>query len=111
MADITLYDINTTGTSRTNYTALEGQIINNSYNPGLIVLAYMISYVGAWTTLELLHKRTSWRGKYNWYLHTLVTESLLLTKHQGLAPWISNIHGWHCNLVHELHLYAGYHTR
>ncbi|KAL2055356.1 hypothetical protein ABVK25_004164 [Lepraria finkii] len=33
-----------------------------------IVLAYLISVTGYRTTLKLLHRRTSTRGYYNWYL-------------------------------------------
>jgi hypothetical protein len=61
-------DANITGVSGTNLTALEGHIISRSYNPGFVVLSFMISYVGAWTTMELLQKRTSWKGSYNWYV-------------------------------------------
>ncbi|KAK3171198.1 hypothetical protein OEA41_003282 [Lepraria neglecta] len=45
-----------------------GQVINHSHKPGWIVLVYFISVTGCWTTLELLHRRTSARGYYNWYL-------------------------------------------
>jgi NO-binding membrane sensor protein with MHYT domain len=38
------------------------------YNAGFIVLSYFVSLVGCITTLELLHRRTSRRGLYNWYL-------------------------------------------
>ncbi|MCJ1414672.1 hypothetical protein MMC32_000999 [Xylographa parallela] len=40
----------------------------HSYDPGFIVLSYIVSVVGCWTSLELLHKRTSSKGLYNWYL-------------------------------------------
>ena len=45
-----------------------GQITPCSYNAGFIVLAYMVSWVGCITTLELLHRRTSRRVLYNWYV-------------------------------------------
>jgi NO-binding membrane sensor protein with MHYT domain len=61
-------DANITSSSGANFTALEGHVVTRSYNPGFVVLSYMISYVGAWTTLELLNKRTSWKGSYNWYM-------------------------------------------
>ncbi|KAI9837624.1 MAG: hypothetical protein M1838_004784 [Thelocarpon superellum] len=48
----------------------ENQIVPRSFIPGFIVLSYVVSYLGAWTTLELLHKRTSGRGLYNWFLLT-----------------------------------------
>ena len=46
-----------------------GRVIEHTYTPGWIILAYCISLTGCWTTLELLHKRTSNRGYYNWYAH------------------------------------------
>ncbi len=42
-----------------------------SYNAGLIVLSYVISFVGCATALELLHRRTSRFGLYNWYAKLL----------------------------------------
>jgi hypothetical protein len=39
-----------------------------SYNAGLIVLSYVISLMGCATALELLHRRTSRFGLYNWYV-------------------------------------------
>jgi NO-binding membrane sensor protein with MHYT domain len=48
-----------------------GKDIPQSYNPGFVVLSYVVSYIGALTTLELLHKRTAGRGRYNWYVHLL----------------------------------------
>ena len=42
--------------------------VDASYNAGFIVLSYLISLVGCVTTLELLHRRTSRRGLYNWYV-------------------------------------------
>jgi hypothetical protein len=37
-----------------------------NYNGGIIVVSYLISVVGAQTTLELLTKRTHIHGLYNW---------------------------------------------
>ena len=31
-----------------------------------VILTLLISIVGSWTTLELLHRRTDSRGLYNW---------------------------------------------
>ncbi|KAL8700546.1 MAG: hypothetical protein Q9201_005397 [Fulgogasparrea decipioides] len=47
---------------------VDGQVIDHSYNPGYIVLSYLVSFVGCWTSLKLLHRRTSHHGFYNWYL-------------------------------------------
>lgn len=37
-----------------------------NYNGGIIVVSYLISVVGAQTTLELLTQRTHIHGLYNW---------------------------------------------
>lgn len=39
--------------------------LETHYQPGFIVLSYVVSLVGAWTTLELLLKRTGGSGLYN----------------------------------------------
>ena len=38
------------------------------FRPGFVVLSFVVSYVGALSTLELLQRRTSGRGLWNWYL-------------------------------------------
>ncbi|MCJ1467821.1 hypothetical protein MMC07_006446 [Pseudocyphellaria aurata] len=45
-----------------------GHFITPSYNAGYVILSYLVSFTGCWTALELLHRRTSARGMYNWYL-------------------------------------------
>ncbi|KAL8992867.1 MAG: hypothetical protein Q9169_006775 [Polycauliona sp. 2 TL-2023] len=47
---------------------MTGAVVRHQYNAGYIVLSYLVSFVGCWTTLKLLHRRTSHRGYYNWYL-------------------------------------------
>ncbi|KAK4119781.1 hypothetical protein N657DRAFT_626081 [Parathielavia appendiculata] len=42
-----------------------GQVLPVSFDPVLLVLSYLISLVGAGTTLELIHRRTSRKGYYN----------------------------------------------
>lgn len=42
--------------------------VHISYLAGYIVLSYVISAMGCATTLELLHRRTSRSGFYNWYI-------------------------------------------
>ena len=39
-----------------------------SYDVGYVVLSFFTSLVGCVTTLELLNRRTSTRGAYNWYV-------------------------------------------
>ena len=43
-----------------------GKWIVHRYDGGLIFLSYFISFVGCWTTLELLHRRTGIHGIHNW---------------------------------------------
>jgi NO-binding membrane sensor protein with MHYT domain len=54
--------------SATDISGLVGTVLPQSYNAGFIVLSYVISFIGAWSTLELLHRRTSGRGLNNWYV-------------------------------------------
>ncbi|KAK4096399.1 hypothetical protein N658DRAFT_501627 [Parathielavia hyrcaniae] len=42
-----------------------GQILPVTFDPVLLVLSYAISFVGAASTLELIHRRTSRKGYYN----------------------------------------------
>lgn len=44
-----------------------GHIVPRGFSPGFVVLSYLVSFVGAWTTLELINRRTAGRGLYNWY--------------------------------------------
>ncbi|KAG1051665.1 hypothetical protein G6F43_006146 [Rhizopus delemar] len=41
-----------------------------NYNGGIVFVSYLISVIGAQTTLELLTKRTHIHGLYNWFLLT-----------------------------------------
>jgi NO-binding membrane sensor protein with MHYT domain len=42
--------------------------VEQHFDAGLIVLSYIISVIGAQTTLELLGRRTSIKGYYNLFL-------------------------------------------
>ena len=44
----------------------EGRIVPRQFLVGFVVLSYLVSYVGAWTTLELFNQRTGGKGLYNW---------------------------------------------
>lgn len=52
-----------------NPNSLNRDLISHSYDPGFIVLSYLISLAGCWTSLELLHRRTGSRGYYNSYVN------------------------------------------
>lgn len=47
---------------------LQGKIVPRSFSAGYVILSYLVSFVGAWTTLELINRRTAGRGLYNWYV-------------------------------------------
>jgi hypothetical protein len=59
--------------------SLQGQAVSQRYNVGFIVLSCFVSVIGCWTALELLHKRTTTRGYYNWYVETLPDAELVAT--------------------------------
>jgi NO-binding membrane sensor protein with MHYT domain len=42
------------------------RVVPKDFSPGYVVLSYIISYIGAWTTLELINRRTAGKGLYNW---------------------------------------------
>lgn len=43
-----------------------GECAIQTYNGGIMFVSYLISVVGAQTTLELLSRRTHIKGAYNW---------------------------------------------
>ena len=55
-----------TGDALLDYNLMKGDVVRHQFNAGYIVLSYLVSFVGCWTTLKLLHRRTSHRGYYNW---------------------------------------------
>ncbi|KAK4185155.1 hypothetical protein QBC35DRAFT_390119 [Podospora australis] len=44
---------------------LVGQVIPTKFDPGLLTLSFLVSLVGAVSTLELINRRTSRKGYYN----------------------------------------------
>lgn len=63
-------------------------LVHVSYLAGYIFLSYVISSMGCATTLELLHRRTSRSGFYNWYL--LLTSSITMG---GIGIWCMHFIG------------------
>ena len=59
------------GDPEVDFNLTTGAVVRHQYNPGYIVLSYLVSFVGCWTTLKLLHRRTSHRGYYNWFVRYL----------------------------------------
>lgn len=46
-----------------------GHVVPQSYNGGFIALSYLVSLVGAASTLELINRRTGSRGFFNQYVN------------------------------------------
>ncbi|CZR66694.1 related to MHYT domain signalling protein [Phialocephala subalpina] len=65
-----------------SWQAWEGLVVPRYFSPGFVMLSYLVSYVGALTTLELINRRTAGRGLYNWYL--LFGSSISMG---GIAIW------------------------
>ncbi|GAB1316829.1 hypothetical protein MFIFM68171_07039 [Madurella fahalii] len=42
-----------------------GHVVPVTFDPTLLGLSYLISFIGAASTLELINRRTSWKGYYN----------------------------------------------
>lgn len=47
----------------------QDQIVPQSYNAGFVILSYIVSLVGAGSSLELMSRRTGFRGLYNQYVY------------------------------------------
>ncbi|RKF63074.1 putative mhyt domain signaling protein [Erysiphe neolycopersici] len=60
----------------------EGSIVSRRFASGFIILSYFISYIGSWATLELISRRTSNSGLYNWLILTAASLSM-----GGTATW------------------------
>jgi hypothetical protein len=43
----------------------EGHIVPQRLNPGFVVLSYIVSLIGAGSTLELINRRTGSKGLFN----------------------------------------------
>jgi hypothetical protein len=42
-----------------------GHVVPRSFSPGFVTLSYVVSLIGAASTLELINRRTAPRGKLN----------------------------------------------
>ncbi|KAH6883583.1 hypothetical protein B0T10DRAFT_139565 [Thelonectria olida] len=66
----------------------QGQIVPQSYNASLVALSYVVSLVGAGSTLELINRRTAFRGLFN---HLLLVSSAVTMG--GVAIWCMHFVG------------------
>ncbi|KAI6783394.1 Signaling protein-like protein [Emericellopsis cladophorae] len=60
----------------------QGQIVPQSYHVGFVVLSCLVSFVGAASTLELINRRTGFRG---WFNNLLLVSSAVTMG--GVAIW------------------------
>jgi hypothetical protein len=66
-----------------------GQVLPVSFDPVLLVLSYLISLVGAASTLELIHRRTSRRGYYNKQVCSPIPRSCTRTRARICVPCVA----------------------
>lgn len=59
-----------------------GQIVPRSFNAGFVTLSYVVSFIGAASTLELINRRTSRNGLFNHLI--LLSASVTMG---GIAIW------------------------
>lgn len=80
----------------------QGQIVSQSYNAGFVALSYVVSLVGAGSTLELINRRTAFRGLFNQYTTPSfhARRKIILTRDQPLACELCCHHGRSSHLVH-----------
>jgi NO-binding membrane sensor protein with MHYT domain len=66
----------------------EGQIVPRSFNASYVALSYVVSFIGALSTLELINRRTAPRGLFN---HILLVGSAVTMG--GVAIWCMHFIG------------------
>ncbi|CEI62944.1 unnamed protein product [Fusarium venenatum] len=66
----------------------QGHIVPQSYNAGFVALSYVVSLVGAGSTLELINRRTGFRGLFN---HLLLMGSAVTMG--GVSIWCMHFIG------------------
>ncbi|OIW27762.1 hypothetical protein CONLIGDRAFT_542746, partial [Coniochaeta ligniaria NRRL 30616] len=59
-----------------------GHVVPRSFNPGFVALSYVVSLIGAASTLELINRRTAPRGRLN---HLLLVSAAVTMG--GIAIW------------------------
>ncbi|KAF4414975.1 Signaling ykoW [Fusarium acutatum] len=66
----------------------QNHIVPQSYNAGFVILSYIVSLVGAGSSLELMSRRTGFRGLFN---HLLLVSSAVTMG--GVAIWCMHFTG------------------
>jgi len=70
------------------FSRYHGQVVPRAFNGGFITLSFAVSLIGAASTLELLNRRTSPKGKFN---HLLLVSSAVTMG--GIAIWCMHFIG------------------
>jgi hypothetical protein len=79
----------------------EGQIVPRSFNAGFVTLSFVVSLIGAASTLELINRRTAPKGTFNQYEENPPeARTQVLTCEQFAFDRLCGDYGWNCNLVH-----------
>jgi len=73
---------------RDDLSRLVGQVIPSRFDPAILVVSYVVSFVGAASTLELINRRTSRKGIYN---HLLLLGAAISMG--GVAIWCMHFIG------------------
>lgn len=60
--------------SQSDLSEYQGRIVSQSYHGGFIALSCLVSFIGTASTLELINRRTGFRGLFN----QSVTSSLIM---------------------------------
>ncbi|KAG4304126.1 hypothetical protein PORY_002490 [Pneumocystis oryctolagi] len=77
-------------------TPFYNEVVNQYISLKIVMLSYFISVLGSFTTLELLRRRTSMRGKSNWLL--LICSALSMG---GVAIWSMHFLGNRAIILHN----------
>lgn len=56
------------------------QVVPRSFNAGFVTLSYVVSLIGAASTLELINRRTAPKGKLNQYVVPVTSRSSIVLK-------------------------------
>lgn len=94
-----------------------GDIVPWRVVPGVVVASYIVSLVGATTTVEILHRRPEGKGWRNWYVFTCLSSRptrelrpahMLTTNGQAPPYRCCRLHRTRRDLVHALRRQPGY---
>lgn len=82
----------------------QGKIVPQSFNGGFVTLSYVVSLIGAASTLELINRRTAIKGIFNQYAsrlgHIFIHVFAILLTIQSSPRQLRHYNGRHCHLVH-----------